>query len=465
MKRIGIFLYIAEIVGLCLLYTNIPQYSNHLLSFFLVVAFFNVFLFFLSRKTLKLSVNQSLITYTFVLGYLIVFFQRYFDLALGLRAPTDNCFASQGVILKCAIISLVGQSAFFLAYILPKKNILCPNHSHPQRIIDTKTWKWIFVGTVLLFYVFNITKLFAAYTYSQASLTAEGGTWANYSSMLVQITFVLLISYTLRNANVARIKNIKDFYVRLGFPVHIAIFAYIFFFLMIGDRTPLIIMVCVYMGGLCIAVPKKLSSVHLLTAVVVGALVLSILGLSRNGRSDLIGAVEELQNKESSVFPVTDELASSVLTLHYAVEYVPSRYDYTHGAFILRRLISCIPFGDRLFFSLFNLDWRYTSSAFFVTWIIQGDSFTYGNGTSCNADLYIEFGIWGVMIGLFLWGIFCRYLESHVTSYNSIYFYVTYLFTLGYSVYVSRAYLLVFLNYIVFAILVDLIWRLFFGIK
>ncbi len=465
MKRIGIFLYIAEIVGLCLLYTNIPHYSNHLLSFLLVIAVLNVFLFFLSRKSLKFSINQSLISVFFVLGYLIVFFQRYLDLALGLRTPADNCFASQGVILKCAIISLLGQSAFFLAYILPKKNTLCLNGSHPKRTIDTKTWKWIFVGSVVLFFVFNITKLFTTYTYSQESLTAEGGTWANYSSMLVQITFVLLISYTLRNANVARINTIKDFYFRLGFPVHIAILAYILFFLVVGDRSPLIIMAFVYLGGLCIAVPKKLSIVHLLTVAVAGALVLSLLGLTRNGKSDLRGAVEELQTTESSVSPVTDELAGSVQTLHYAVEFVPARYDHTHGAFILRTLISCVPFGDRLFFSLFKFDWRYTSSAFFVTWIIQGDSFTYGNGTSCNADLYIEFGIWGVMIGLFLWGFFCRYLESHVTSYNSIYFYVIYLFTLGYSVYVSRADLLVFLNYLVFAILVDLIWKVLFGSK
>jgi hypothetical protein len=52
------------------------------------------------------------------------------------------------------------------------------------------------------------------------------------------------------------------------------------------------------------------------------------------------------------------------------------------------------------------------SSSKAVTFFIQGDDAQYGNGTSCLADFYLDFGPIGIILGLFLWGLLLRYFEN-----------------------------------------------------
>ncbi|MNF80580.1 hypothetical protein D3C84_628270 [compost metagenome] len=59
-----------------------------------------------------------------------------------------------------------------------------------------------------------------------------------------------------------------------------------------------------------------------------------------------------------------------------------------------------------------NGDDNYLSTAEFISYLIQGDNQTYGDGTSITADIYLDFGITGVFIVMFTFGLFIGFNES-----------------------------------------------------
>lgn len=466
MRHTTIVFYFIELFVLLFKYFDLPSYSREGILVCLVMAILNLFIFVRARKSFNISSKYALVTYLFVIGYFIVFFQRYFDLLFGLREPSDFCFASEGTIMKCVTISLIGQCAFYLGNILFRFGSI--KREKNQSYVDISSLKLLFMLSTVVFFVFNGYKLFS-YSYSQDSLAAEAGTMVLYSSMFYQILLVLILSYTVCNSKILQFNRYRDYYRYLGMPFHICILFYALFYIIIGDRGPLIVCACVYVGAYLIAKRSSVKLTNLVLPFAISVSILFVIGETRNMGKDVnlsekIGSVyDDVSTSDSSILPVTDELASSVLTLHYSVEHVPDFHPHVYGVFTLRTIASWIPFSDRIISSFIKLDPRYRSSAFFITWLIQGDKYTYGNGSSCNADLYLGFGVWGVLIGLFLWGIFLHYLESCAAWKTSINFWIIYLFTIGYAIYVNRSDLLVFGNYVIFTIILNAIWRLFYN--
>ena len=116
--------------------------------------------------------------------------------------------------------------------------------------------------------------------------------------------------------------------------------------------------------------------------------------------------------EEPSILPQTSELAGSVRTLHAVVDYVPKNHPHTYGRFQLQLLTSSIPFSSGLLSFLPESGHiRFKGPASFATWLIQGENPNSGVGTTCIADLYVEFGLFGVLFGMLLFGFFIRYAE------------------------------------------------------
>ena len=57
-------------------------------------------------------------------------------------------------------------------------------------------------------------------------------------------------------------------------------------------------------------------------------------------------------------------------------------------------------------------DWKYDGSANFITYLIQGNDPSYGDGTSASADLYLDFGGYGVFFGLFIFGLLFQFFDK-----------------------------------------------------
>ena len=124
---------------------------------------------------------------------------------------------------------------------------------------------------------------------------------------------------------------------------------------------------------------------------------------------------------DNILMPQTVELAYSIRCLNHAIYSITSINDYFFGYFQIRQIISSIPGAGGIFLKIFGKnDKKYDGSTSYISYLIQGDYPKYGDGTTVTADLYLDFGIIGVIVGCMLFGLFISryepYLFNHATG-------------------------------------------------
>ena len=128
---------------------------------------------------------------------------------------------------------------------------------------------------------------------------------------------------------------------------------------------------------------------------------------------------------------------------------VPSKYDYHYGYFQMEQIVSSIPFLSGFYNKYVGKGHKkYDGSSNFITYLIQGDDPKYGDGRSSTADLYLDFGVYGVIVGLFLFGIFASRADFTLTYGGSVslFFWLTALIYLTGAFYIGRSSILIFLQ-------------------
>lgn len=445
---------------------NLYYSESHLIELLIIVCVDSV-LFFIYKKKVRQTIKSGLWSLIFLLGYLVVFFQRYVDLILGYVSENERFFVDQNTILRCTIISLCGLLAFFVGYSIQLNKEENISYSQSVYIPNTTPLKILLFFSLILFIIYNY-KMIVLGNYSQEMLEAQAGTMGLYSNILFQIVFFLYVSYKSCTFKFEDIDNFKSYVKHMGFIVNLCVILYSIFVLMSGDRGPVIVICLAYLGGYFLSSDKDISYIRISVLVGLAAIVITLLGNMRKLDSNIAywdkvnQSVYEMNENDKSFSPYTEELAGSLTTLHHSVAYVPEFHPYLNGSFQLRQICSAIPFMNHIVYKFTDPHFKYRGSAFFITWIIQGERYTYGSGTSCNADLYLSFGIFGVIIGLFIWGIIYRRIEDDVdfmvvNSTSNIVF----LFFLAYSLYVNRASLLCFLNFMVFSLILKFLYEKF----
>lgn len=448
-----IIFYFFEIAVLIFLYFILPEvyYKEWLISL-LLLNILNISLFVYRMRLYKHITKIAFPTILFLISYVVVYFQRYLDLLLGFITPQDDCFCEESVILRCAIISTIGLTAFFLGSLIPKRTKKKEKVSNIPKRIDKKVLD-IFILFFFILYVYFNQWVFQGIRYSQELLEQQAGTMALYSAMLIQITFFLHLTYTIVNLRGQK-NTFTKFRKECGLIFNTILILYIIFVLLSGDRGPVIIIASAYAGAMLIS-RVFISKWIAIPILLLSGYTLYLIGVMRN--------IEDLSNvnQNETIFKYSDELAGSVNTLHYAVYNVPSEHPYLYGSFQLRAIASSIPFLGRVVDMFADPGFQYHSSAFFITWLIQGDYYTYGSGTSCNADLYLSFGIWGVLIGMLLLGYVFRYNQLSLRSRNlSFYSIILYLYVIGYALYIPRATVLSFFNFFIFTLLLHYLYKI-----
>ena len=158
---------------------------------------------------------------------------------------------------------------------------------------------------------------------------------------------------------------------------------------------------------------------------------------TKNG-GDSSEAIEAVANI-SSVFPPTRELAFNASSLHIVLANVPNHADYNYGTSFFPGFLRVIPGLQNLFYSLANLPLVDSSSAYFCTIYGNGD-LSWGLGTSCVADVYLSFGLFGVIFVFILWGKYIGFLERvSFADFVNPFLLVLALSTFKELIYISRA--------------------------
>lgn len=118
------------------------------------------------------------------------------------------------------------------------------------------------------------------------------------------------------------------------------------------------------------------------------------------------------------------------------ISYV-EKHGFTYGVSLLSPLLAAIPLLQGIMLPLFEISPSEASSAKLLTAFSLGENSKTGVGTNIIADLYISFGIIGVIVGMLLLGRFIATLYNN--GKKSIYQLGAYGVMISYAVYLVRA--------------------------
>lgn len=417
-------IYPILIISLLFFYPYLPEYMDRwIMTLFLVIGFVVLILFFYRKEhILTLRKHYLIHSFLFLLGYIIVHFQYPLDYVLG-NVSESNFFiwVNKSIVVKSLYLSLIGLISFIWGYSLYKNKPKASRVEAHEIAVPTQSLVWI-SAILLALYFYTVNPLYLFGYYGSVSM----GTTATYVILLFQVFIFAILIQNIRNMRLKKKvpSSLIDYIKHQGIFLLIIIIIYLLSVMFSGDRGPIITFSIAYVAGYFFVTGKKLSLIRTVAFAILAALFITILGMTRSLDKDmsfsdrLKESIGQSQFSEPSILPQTIELAGSIRTFHTVVDFVPDRHPHTLGRFQLQQIVVSIPFSSRLLSFLPESDhYRFKSPASFATWIIQGDNPTSGAGTTSNADLYVEFGLLGILVGMFFFGVFMRYAE--VTFYSS----------------------------------------------
>jgi len=379
----------------------------------------------------------------FMISFLIVNFQAYIDMVLGF-VDVENKFIWKGwrSVHSSAYLSVAALSSFLLGYkgIRKKEEKRSTTRRLPSISLIAKINGVAFLGFIIF-----VNKAYIFGGYGKEDLGFLGGNFALlFESSIVSFLAVSAFRNMKRGG-----KDILNYFLEVKW---VLIFSLIYLFLVVisGDRGPLIFIGLSFLLHFILVTNKKVSYILLLGGLFLGLTFLSILGQTRQAKGADFS--ERLSSRKANYYDAypesfsmgTKELAGSIRVNHIAVDYFPDRFPHAYGFLTLQELLLIIPGLKGAFIDGFGVPKYLTSSAQFITFISLGPNATWGVGTACVADVFINFGLYGVVIGFILFGILARKFDRIISlkNANSVYFLALLFLYFSYSVYLPRGTLL-----------------------
>lgn len=385
----------------------------------LVLSAFSLIAYFYNEKTNdRFNLGSQLLRHSvfFVILYVIVFYQVDIDFVLGIVGnDSSRLWIDNRIVAKALALSSIGLNSLLCGlkfYTLKNKEY---SEDIGEFYISSPKYLCL-LGYIMLFSYIGLTD--TSYLVGGYTRGEENG--ANYVIMVLlqSVIIAMCVLYGYKIKKDSKKKNIK--WRQYRYPLLLLIL-YIFIIVISGRRGSairigsLMLIVYAYIMGLRINYKK------VLLCIVGAVLLFSLVGIMRGDTTSVKEGFDALSGQET-IMPATREMANSVNTLHIAVSEVPERIEYNYGLTFFHTFCVLIPGLDR-FYRAFLADGVVMDSAEFLTYTYFGGNKEYGLGSSVVADIYISFGMIGVVIIMFLLGCFFRYLEIR-TFYKTTSLYI-----------------------------------------
>ncbi len=278
-------------------------------------------------------------------------------------------------------------------------------------------------------------------------------------SSVFMCAFFIQYTINMRQKGEGKNYSLWKFVMSIGWWQNLNVLLYCLMILNIGDRGPIIVVTLIYYISYISVTGTVPSKRIMLVGFVVGVIVIAFLGYTKRFREANVGVFDRISATvqadpyedfaKESISPQTAELAGSYRCLSYSVADMKDSGNYAYGRYQLQAIAACIPFASGL------LDLGKPSSNY-ISHLIQGAFLTYGNGTSVIADFYLDGGLIGVIILMFIFGNFVkRFEEVLFVSMNStiLIYCIAFYFSINF-VFVPRSFLLIDLKYSVWLALI-----------
>lgn len=403
------------------LYFNAPkELSATFLQQIVIIAGVGLgFFLFKTENNPELKRQYLRISYLFLTGFFLVHFQIYIDYILGNYYNFGhNYLINESIVPKASVISTIALYCFNIGYL--------SFNNESYKVPRTKKSKHINLfgqfSLVLVLFLSFIILTPSAYFKGQYGQIDIGYLPTILQSYLLYaiLGYIILVSYNYTNSGEKL--TIKSFVLALGVKMLVLIGAYLVLVMISGDRGPIFQVVMVMVGGYLYNSKRKFKAYQIVLFGVIGVLVLAFMGLARTLRDEgsyidrlkNVSTVQSTYSGMQSFSPNTMELGSVVRTMHAAVDYLDN-HDYFYGTFQFFQIIAIFPGLGSLVMNITDVQPAEMNSAVFLSEQILGVN-AYGLGTTCVADIYLDFGIIGVLFLFLFFGRFIRKQELNMFS-------------------------------------------------
>lgn len=405
--------------------------------------------------SVKIS-NWLRIDVLIILGFTIVHFQ--WPIMYGFSDVIPDNYARIWVddrfINYSTWLSAIGGVSWILGYHIKKYDTRIGISKAIYSSYKYKKLMYITASLFVFFLVFAGKDFLSGGVYKGTGGSAAGDGISKYiylffnSSLIALTTIVILNQLKYYNGNIVKwILNFNKLFLFL-------IGSYILIFLAIGDRggpVTLILMILLLLGNYI----RPIRLVELIAIVLIGSLLMTLISLGRSESSGINILNEGASKFElNSGYDLTLELANSVRTLNKVVSESHYEFNFGYGQYWIADIFSPIPFAQSQILNITDLEPYEISSSEYITYITRGPNSTTGEGTSLIADIYINFGAFGVAVFMLLFGMLIRKLSSELIRGDNIFYIISAIGIGGVAVYYSRSGL--------FNPLREIIWALIF---
>lgn len=341
--------------------------------------------------------RYTVIKYEFFF-FIAMFFTCYvYPLFFYIENPYFSFFTfafNENLISKATALATVGIVAFSMGVCEKKAIKVSLNSFYVAAKLKLPN------GAILLLMLLFIPQLF--------KYVAMGVYTTDFESSLVNVILQYLIYYFL----FAYFYNERSLKLKKITYIHITILLYVVLFLLIGSRTlPLrIALLVIFLYNIYV---KPIKNWLILTIMFGGVLLLYVIGIIRMGE----------QVELSNIWDVGFDLIINNRNLYVLMDYA-NTHGYTWGESMLMSFLSIIPFGQSIYLKLTGSSLADISSANLVTDLHYGKRFAgediTGFGTNIIGDIYLAFGLIGVIVLMFLLGRFLRTLYKRASIGDKI---------------------------------------------
>lgn len=451
----NIFFVVASLI-VCVLFrpTKVEVFDNNINFILPIIGLINVVVF-LSTST---KITNSWIGYDtlFLLGFVIVHFQIPFLASIGIEpSKPDFVWINKNVVNYATWLSLLAVLVWMLGFwfsSLKRVNYKTVDIEKPYKV-ETKKID-ILLLVFFLAFLGLVGSEFLSGSYDGGDNWGAGTT---YVYMILRVVIILkLIYFFINNKHSNKGKLFNSIINDKIFVVVLISFVFIFF--VAGDRGP-VLDVFIIIGLLYSIFYKRIKLSTFIFGIIIGSFLMTLLSLGRfrENTSDgsILSAGLENFNKEGDNVIVTEELAMSNRILYRALDVVPDEHPYLYGATFISEIVGVIPFGGSVYMALTGVPELYRSSSYFFTILGQGAFFTFGEGTEVLADIYINFGFYGIPILMFVLGYFVSYVMYKFTFGKKHVFIICYVVLVMGALYLNRSHYLDPFKDLIYAIVID----------
>lgn len=393
----------------------------------------------------------------FLLSFVIVNFQVIISTWLEYETIGTYLETSKysGYISKVFYLGLVGLIFYLFGYshihLKESYKSICNN----RKITHLNIHVWALLSLVAFaLFVINIdfVSFLTGMDYEGSGASDRGTTsyaiWENLFDTFVTLT---VATNTKTCLNEVKRKSLLQYFFSYPFYFLISVVLYIALRLVSGDRGPVMYTSLLFFYSYLLVSKKRIKLGIVMLFVLIGAFGMTLLNSVRRYRNPNENFIEKVsrgfsnledESEVRSISPFSYELSKSVNCNFIAVHDIDEEVtEYKYGLYNLCEILSAVPGMNRITTSLFNLDLYRTATSEYVTISFFGKNYLFGLGTTVFTDFYLDFGLLGIIIGMFVVGFVYRWVDEKLV-YGSIPSFFAMVFFLKYasmSVYIPRA--------------------------